>query len=132
MKTSEFNQFHKDTAEECLEICKAKQADYACPENTFKNFEVCEALSVCDAEVGIFVRFTDKVSRLGNVLFKTARVKEETVEDTIKDAINYLIILLAYLQYKKARRLKQGRKFVDDTQRKIDQEKRCHALASGQ
>jgi len=43
------------------------------------------------------VRILDKMARISNLMHKEAKVKDETVLDTIADAINYLAILLAWL-----------------------------------
>lgn len=50
------------------------------------------------------VRISDKISRLATLLdVREAQVKDESVADTIRDAINYLAILLAYLDTRKGR-----------------------------
>lgn len=88
----------KETFDACLETAKKKNADYA-GENSdpFKNFKNATVVGV-SVERGIMVRLMDKMSRVSNLLEKEAQVKDEAVEDTIDDAINYLAILKAYRQ----------------------------------
>jgi hypothetical protein len=77
-----------------LAIIKLKNADYATDIDPFKNFRSAEMVGV-DVEKAILVRVLDKLSRIGNLLDKEPSVVEESVEDALTDAINYLAILLA-------------------------------------
>ena len=79
-----------------LTIIAAKNADYAADQDAFKNFRSAEVVGVAP-DRAILVRVMDKLSRVGNLLDKEADVKDESVDDTILDAINYLAILHAYL-----------------------------------
>lgn len=82
-----------------LEIARRKNADYAGNTDPFKNFKMCEQFGV-STEKGILIRISDKISRISNLLDKEAEVKDESIFDTIDDAINYLAILKAYKQNK--------------------------------
>lgn len=86
----------EETYIKVLDIARRKNADYADNADPFKNFKMCEQFGV-SAEQGILVRISDKISRIGNLLNKEAQVKDESINDTIEDAINYLAILKAYL-----------------------------------
>ena len=98
MTTAEFLKSLDGTFAQCLDTAQRKNADYAKEADPFNNFRLVEAMGVCDVQTGIMVRLSDKFSRMGNLLKDGAvnEVKDESVDDTIRDAINYLAILLAY------------------------------------
>lgn len=87
----------KKTYTNVLEIAERKNADYAGDSDPFKNFKMCEQYNV-PVERGILVRISDKLSRVSNLLNQEAKVKDESIYDTIDDAINYLAILKAYIE----------------------------------
>jgi hypothetical protein len=97
MNRSDFHDHMDGTFKKCLEISRAKNADYANGEDPFQNFRQVESLGLCSVETGIMVRLSDKMTRVSNLLNKEAAVKDESVTDTIMDAINYLAILKAWL-----------------------------------
>lgn len=97
----ELFELHKKLSSRGLEIMRAKNHDYS-KGHPLGNFMVAESLQVCSAEDGIIVRISDKLSRLASILKKGTKVKDESVEDTIVDAINYLVLLAAVIEYKKA------------------------------
>ena len=92
MKESLF-EYSQKIMEECLGIMKRKNADYADSNDALKNFNLVESFDICSREKGICVRLCDKFSRIVNLLEKEGQVKDESFEDTIRDAINYLAIL---------------------------------------
>ena len=63
-------------------------------DNPYRNFETVERLGL-SVQTGIMMRLLDKITRLENLLTVAPYVTEETFEDTIDDAINYLAILKA-------------------------------------
>ena len=70
----------------------------------FANFQTSEALGVVSTEQGIMVRLLDKIKRLCTFLEAGEfKVKDEKLDDTVQDAINYLVILSGYLAEKAAR-----------------------------
>jgi hypothetical protein len=78
------------------EIMIKKNHDYSGenPEDPMANFNAVEGLLGVSAEVGQMVRIQDKMSRIGNFLKAgNLKVSDESVEDTILDAINYLRLL---------------------------------------
>jgi hypothetical protein len=85
------------TYERCIAIATKKNADYAGLADPFANFQAAPALlSGISVEKGILVRLTDKIKRIDNLLSHEAYVTEESMNDTIEDAINYLGILKAW------------------------------------
>lgn len=80
---------------DCFNLATIKNSDYATDENAFKNFEMSTQVGV-DPSRAILVRISDKLSRVSNLLGKEASVKDERIEDTLNDIINYSAILKAY------------------------------------
>lgn len=99
MNRSEFFKSMENTYARGLEIVGRKNDDYAGEDNPFRNFMSAEIVGV-SPDRAILVRVLDKLSRVSNLLGKQASVKDEAIEDTLIDAINYLAILKAYLEDK--------------------------------
>ena len=102
MTTSELPDFVEHFFVEVLETIKDKNRDYSGEgSDAFRNFKRCETYGI-KAEVGMFVRLLDKVGRLSSFLEKgELAVKDEAVEDTLKDLAGYTAILAAFLASKK-------------------------------
>lgn len=84
-------------------LCDNKNTDYAQTQEPFSNFEMVEALKICDTSTGILVRISDKIARISNLLKRNGSraIEEEKVEDTMLDLINYSVILLSHTMYSK-------------------------------
>ena len=94
------------TFSNCLETAKRKNNDYGGDNsNPYANFSNSTIVGV-PTEKGILVRMMDKVSRISTLLEKESQVKDEAIEDTLDDLINYTAILKSYLTDKK---LKDGK-----------------------
>ena len=101
MTTKQFLQRLEELYKSNLEISRAKNNDYAGDGDPFKNFKLCEMLGICSVEEGMLVRITDKLSRISNLLKKEAKVKDESILDTLQDLSNYSMIMRVYLESKK-------------------------------
>jgi hypothetical protein len=90
-------EIHNQTTKTAFEIMELKNRDYAgANPDALANFKRIEMLGVVTLEQGILVRLCDKFARIINLTQSTTRaVSDESIEDTIIDAINYLIILRA-------------------------------------
>lgn len=97
MTRDDFVKSIEETYAKGVEIVRIKNQDYAGDNNPFKNFESAAVAGVGISRA-IIVRILDKLSRISNIIDKDRAVKDETIEDTILDAINYLAILKAYLE----------------------------------
>lgn len=97
MKTVEFLNLLEDNFRRGMEIIEKKNHDYATDTDPWKNFKFAELVGI-GVDRAILVRVSDKLARISNLLDKEAKVADEKVEDTVLDAINYLNILLVYLQ----------------------------------
>lgn len=98
MNRAQFIKSIEKTYKDGVEIIRIKNADYGADENPFKNFESARVIGL-DVKEAILLRTLDKMSRMGNLLKQEAQVKDESIEDSIVDAINYLAILKAYIEY---------------------------------
>ena len=96
---------HENTCIAAKLIMEAKCQDYASVEDPFRNFRQIETLDLGSVEVGIIIRMGDKLSRLaGFAKDGSLAVKDESVEDTCLDLINYTIILMAAIRSREAQR----------------------------
>lgn len=104
-------EIYKKKLEELLYITLSKNYDYAGSEKFFANFELAEELGICKTEEAFLVRMSDKFSRICRLIKKDAKVKDETIQDTLIDLANYSILLSCYLDQKKNSEVKNnGRK----------------------
>lgn len=104
MTRDELLKAHNDLCHKAYELMKCKNADYAGKSGTepFANFTRCEAMGICETEAGMLVRMTDKLSRLSSFVEAGAfQVKDESLEDTCVDIINYAILFHSFVQDKK-------------------------------
>ena len=118
MKKEDFQRLTKYLFDECLGILDAKSQDYANQDNVFLNFEKAAQLAGTTVEVGIMTRIADKLVRMSHLLQpgRERKVKDETYEDTSRDAINYIAILHVYREWKSTG-------FVPHSKTKSDQTK---------
>ena len=85
---------------DCMSIMISKNSDYGgSTETPYNNFTNSKVVGV-SVEKGIMVRMMDKVSRINTLLEKENLVKDESINDTLNDLINYTVILKSYLKNK--------------------------------
>lgn len=104
MNRSELLQNHERLCSLARDLMKRKNADYAGKkgDEPFANFTRCQAMGVCSTEQGFLVRLTDKMSRLSSFVDAGVfEVKDESLEDTVVDIINYVILFQSYVQSQK-------------------------------
>lgn len=105
MNKQQFLEFHQQLTDKCREISSAKNHDYCGKEhesNPFSNLELVEKMGICSTEVGILTRVSDKLSRINSFLQQGVfKVEDEKINDTICDAVNYLILLAGVIESKK-------------------------------
>ena len=93
----------QDIMNEALSIVQKKNDDYATNADPFQNFRFSKLIGI-EVNKAILLRVCDKMARISNVLDKgNISVKDETVEDTIKDTINYMAILLTHIRWEAER-----------------------------
>ena len=96
---------HKAICDEARAIIETKGHDYNREQqltgNTLFNLTVCCLLGIVKTTTqGILVRLSDKLMRLISLTkdpIVDAAVKDESIRDTVKDMINYLVYL--YIVY---------------------------------
>jgi hypothetical protein len=101
MDRAAFHNHMEATFKECLDISRRKNQDYAGNTDPFGNFRIVEGMGLCSVETGIVVRMTDKLARISNLIGREAQVKDEAIEDTLNDLVNYAAILKAYIASRK-------------------------------
>jgi hypothetical protein len=118
MEIEELLRFRKALWEELDAIAKAKGKDYSgTVGDTLKNIRLSELYKV-PAEIGLMVRIGDKYSRAFELLMRDWQggdgpaVKEEVVEDTLKDLINYTSYILAVRAEKKGNLYKTSKQGI--------------------
>lgn len=102
MSIDELTILYKETCAAALDIVESKNHDYTGnSKDIFKNFRGCERRGI-PAELGLLIRCDDKFDRLDTFIKTgTLKVADESVDDTIKDIINYMIILKGIITERK-------------------------------
>tara|TARA_Y100000310_G_scaffold146938_1_gene146229 strand:+ start:204 stop:623 length:420 start_codon:yes stop_codon:yes gene_type:complete len=95
---------HDILCQTARDLMSRKNHDYAGSEgdSPWMNFQRSEIMGICKTQQAFMVRIMDKISRL--ITFTNAGellVKEEGVEDSIIDIINYMVLFSAFLKDKK-------------------------------
>lgn len=105
MNRDNFSNYHKELTEKAFNITAAKRHDYCgkdAEDNVFSNLQLVEKMGICSTEVGILTRISDKLSRIKSFIdVGVLEVKDEKIEDTGIDLLNYTILLLAVIKDKK-------------------------------
>lgn len=94
MQTQELLDLADSTFTKCKDTLIKKNHDYSKGEDALRNFKMVEVFNLTDSQTGIMVRLCDKFARICNLIHNEPKVSEK-VEDTIDDAINYLVLLKA-------------------------------------
>lgn len=91
-------EYQHDLLSKCVDLAQRKNADYTgASDDAFANFRNSEVVGV-SVEKGMLVRLMDKISRVKSFIDKgELMVKDESVEDTIMDIINYACLLGGYI-----------------------------------
>lgn len=103
MNKEKYFEFAQSFFNDCIEISKKKNADYTGGNNDpFSNFRSVESLSI-KTEQGFLTRMMDKMARIGSFVAKgELQVKDESVQDTLRDLANYACLLAGYIESKKS------------------------------
>ena len=83
---NEFMEEYKKIVTETMELCIKKNKDYGSSvQDTFEKF----------GDISYLVRITDKYNRICSLLNREGEVKDESIDDTIRDMANYAFLWLA-------------------------------------
>jgi len=84
---------HEELCLRARKIMEEKNQDYGADADPFRNFRAFGAF-------GILVRLSDKLARTRTYLERgDFKVKDEKIDDTLLDALNYVILLATFLEF---------------------------------
>ena len=100
MTQADFLEVFKTKLINYARIVDAKNTDYSEGSDPFANFRLIEELSegLIDTRAGILTRMSDKVKRIGNLLFRPAKVNDESLLDSCHDLAIYSTVFAIYVQ----------------------------------
>lgn len=102
MNREQFLKFAEDMYADCLAIMKKKNHDYSQEGNPFSNFELQGFVSGVIPERTFLMALGTKMARLRELVGREDKAKvDESLDDTIKDMINYACLLAGYIKSKK-------------------------------
>lgn len=96
MNREEFLANIEESYQKCIDIVKKKNHDYSKDTDPFSNFRAIAYMLGRPADEVIMMFIVNKISRISNLLHRENAVKDEGIEDSVLDCINYLAILKAY------------------------------------
>ena len=92
MTRKELLEFHDKICTEAKDLMVAKNSDYASDSDPFANFRM---FGDGEAALGIVYRLGDKLRRLHKASKGKDFAVAESIDDTVKDIINYAILFKA-------------------------------------
>lgn len=99
MTKEEYLNFAEEFYADCVRINISKNTDYTGGStDPFSNFKSVEVLGI-KAGIGFLTRIMDKMKRISSFVENgELLVKDESVEDTLKDLANYSCLLSGYIK----------------------------------
>ena len=102
MTRDEFLKYSKEMFDDCYTIMEKKNHDYSQEGNPFSNFELQGFVSGVIPERTFLMALGTKMARLRELVGREDKAKvDESLDDTIKDMINYAALLSGYIKSKK-------------------------------
>lgn len=98
MNRSQFRKFHESLLHECAELSKQAQTEYTLEDNAFDNFERVGRELNLPREVVLLVYMKKHLDGITNYV-KNPAPQRDTIRGRIIDAINYLSLLGAMIDY---------------------------------
>lgn len=96
LQKTDFSAFIQDTQallDRCIEMLHSKSHDYAEGGDAFINFKTAAHIAGISPEQTLLTLLGMKLSRLTQLVAKGKQAKHESVEDTMLDVINYVVLL---------------------------------------
>lgn len=84
--------------QECLTIVQSKAKDYANDNDCFCNFKHIASMSKLPVWQTFMVFMCCKIARLNELLSSSKEPNNESIEDSLKDLINYAALLSVWLK----------------------------------
>lgn len=92
---------HKELCSKALALMEWKNTDYTAGGGVFDNFNNAAVFGV-SREQGLLIRVMDKLMRVKSFIRNgTLALKNEAVEDSILDVINYMVLLAGMIEENK-------------------------------
>ena len=88
-----FNHLVENILNDCKVLLVSKSHDYAENDNRYSNFEQAGNMAGISPEQSILNLVGIKLARIKQLITTDKQAKNESIEDSIKDAINYLLLL---------------------------------------
>lgn len=96
LQKTDFSAFVQDTQAlftRCVDMLRNKSNDYAEGQDAFLNFKTAAQIAGISPEQTLLTLLGMKMSRLTQLVSKGKSAKNESVEDTLLDIINYVVLL---------------------------------------
>jgi len=98
MKKETFFNLVQDLQSDCKIILEKKANDYATETDVLSAFKLIASITKDSPNKIFLIECAQKMVRLGELTSGTKQVKNESIEDSFKDFINYLTLWYAYRQ----------------------------------
>lgn len=111
MNREQLLKLHEEKSAKSRKLMQAKNHDYtgAKGDDPFFNLRFPELLGLYSTERGIAGEIVKKLCRLAKFAEEgVLLVKDESIEDTCLDLINYAVLFMAWIQDKKSRMTQAG------------------------
>lgn len=98
---TEFSTFVEETQvlfDRCVTLLKSKSNDYADGSDAFTNFKTAAQIAGISPHQTLLTLLGMKLSRLTQLIGKGKQAQHESVEDTLLDLINYIVLLRGMLK----------------------------------
>ena len=98
MNREKLMELHTELCGEAFGLMESKNQDYASGADPFTNFRGSMHVGV-EPEIGILIRMLDKMMRIKSLLANgSLAVQNESARDSLRDLINYTVLLEGMLQ----------------------------------